>query len=104
VTPRPRAFPRSSRIPSRARRAQDHGSRASGLLSFAKSGPRYGGPLWSSAEVYASLKDELELLRPRNTFFALALDGKNRLVGVETVSTGTLTASLIHPRVCAGST
>jgi DNA repair protein RadC len=34
----------------------------------------------------------------REYFVALALDQKNKVIGVHTVSIGTLTASLVHPR------
>jgi DNA repair protein RadC len=36
--------------------------------------------------------------RDREEFWIAALDGKNRLVGSNQVSVGTLTASLVHPR------
>ena len=35
---------------------------------------------------------------PVETFLALHLDGKNRLVGMTTCSIGSMTASLAHPR------
>jgi len=34
----------------------------------------------------------------REYFWCLSLDGKNRAQGVDVVSVGTLTASLVHPR------
>ena len=34
----------------------------------------------------------------REEFIAVILDGRNRIVGFNLVSTGTLTASLVHPR------
>ncbi|MCZ6690196.1 MAG: DNA repair protein RadC, partial [Planctomycetota bacterium] len=34
----------------------------------------------------------------KETFYALLLDSKNRLIREEAISTGTLTASLVHPR------
>ena len=36
--------------------------------------------------------------RDREEFWIAALDGKNRLIGTHSVSVGTLTASLVHPR------
>jgi len=62
-----------------------------------ESGPRYSTPLRTSAEVYQAVKGELDML-DRERFLVLALDGKNRVVGLEPISTGTLTASLVHPR------
>ncbi|MFH1680379.1 MAG: JAB domain-containing protein, partial [Candidatus Eisenbacteria bacterium] len=38
------------------------------------------------------------LPRDREVFSALLLDAKNRLLRAVTVSVGTLTASLVHPR------
>lgn len=57
----------------------------------------YSQTLRTSAEVYALLRDEAATW-DREHFLVLALDGKNRLLGVETISVGTLTASLVHPR------
>jgi len=34
----------------------------------------------------------------RETFWVLMLDGKNRVIGVNLVSVGSLTAALVHPR------
>jgi DNA repair protein RadC len=36
----------------------------------------------------------------REEFLAVMLDGKNRALGFHVVSVGTLTASLVHPRLC----
>jgi DNA repair protein RadC len=36
--------------------------------------------------------------RPRESFHVLLLDGRHRLVSIDEVSVGTLTASLVHPR------
>lgn len=35
---------------------------------------------------------------PVETFLALHLDGKNRIVGMTTCSIGSMTSSLVHPR------
>jgi DNA repair protein RadC len=54
--------------------------------------------LRSSADVveaFAFLRE-----RDREEFWVAALDGKNRLIGTHCVSIGTLTASLVHPRLC----
>ena len=53
---------------------------------------------------YREARDVFEYLQPRvmglekETFTALLLDSKNRLLREEVVSVGTLTASLVHPR------
>lgn len=60
-------------------------------------GVAYSQTLRTSAEVYALLREEAATW-DREHFLVLALDGKNRLLGVETISVGTLTASLVHPR------
>jgi DNA repair protein RadC len=57
----------------------------------------YGEPLRTSGEVANLLQAEADTW-DREHFLVLALNGKNRLLGVETVSIGTLTASLVHPR------
>jgi DNA repair protein RadC len=60
-------------------------------------GVAYSQTLRTSAEVYLLLREEAATW-DREHFLVLALDGKNRLLGVETISVGTLTASLVHPR------
>ncbi|MGD8394758.1 MAG: DNA repair protein RadC [Candidatus Eiseniibacteriota bacterium] len=49
-----------------------------------------------ASDVYAVTRD-LELAR-REHFVALHLDARNRVIGRETVSVGTLNASIVHPR------
>lgn len=56
----------------------------------------YSQALRTSAEVYLLLREEAATW-DREHFLVLALDGKNRLLGVEAISVGTLTASLVHP-------
>jgi len=51
----------------------------------------------SSRDVFALLADEMRL-QERECFKALYLDVKNRVKKVETISVGTLSASLVHPR------
>jgi DNA repair protein RadC len=51
----------------------------------------------TSAEVYAAFRSRFEAA-DREEFVALLLDGKNRLLGFNVVSVGSLTASLVHPR------
>ena len=48
-------------------------------------------------DVYNYFKDELEV-KNKEHFYALFLDTKNRIIGEELISVGTLNASLIHPR------
>jgi DNA repair protein RadC len=60
-------------------------------------GVAYAEALSTSAAVYLLLRDEAASW-DREHCLVLALDGKNRLLGVETISVGTLTASLVHPR------
>lgn len=57
----------------------------------------YSEPLRTSAEAYRLLHEEAATW-DREHFLVVALDGKNRMLGVHTVSVGTLTASLVHPR------
>lgn len=59
--------------------------------------PAYGEALRTSAEVFRALSAEAETW-DREHFLVIGLDGKNRMLGVATVSVGTLTASLVHPR------
>ncbi len=58
--------------------------------------PFVGAPFRSSAEIFERFQGLAEM--PVETFIALHLDGKNRLVGMTTCSIGSLTASLAHPR------
>jgi DNA repair protein RadC len=54
-------------------------------------------PIRSPKDAAHLLMDEMRSL-DREEFRVLLLDAKNRVIGVEIVSIGTLTASLIHPR------
>jgi DNA repair protein RadC len=51
----------------------------------------------SSRDVFALLADEMRL-HEKECFKALYLDVKNRVKKMETISVGTLNASLVHPR------
>ena len=51
----------------------------------------------NAEDVYKYFKDELEI-KNKEHFIALFLDTKNRIIGEELVSVGTLNASVIHPR------
>ena len=66
-------------------------------LTEADSGPRI---LAQAADVHAVARD-LELAR-REHFVAFMLDARNRVLARETISVGTLSASLVHPREVFG--
>jgi DNA repair protein RadC len=51
----------------------------------------------TAEDVYRYFVDELEI-KNKEHFYVLFLDTKNRIIGEELVSVGTLNASLIHPR------
>ena len=51
----------------------------------------------SSADVYESFKEHFDRL-DREHFVVLLLDAKNGMLGFNTVSIGSLTSSLVHPR------
>ena len=51
----------------------------------------------SSADVYESFKEHFDKL-DREHFMVLLLDAKNGMLGFNTVSIGSLTSSLVHPR------
>lgn len=51
----------------------------------------------SPRDLHATLRRELRGL-DRERFLALYLDTRHRLLGIDTVSVGTLNASLVHPR------
>jgi DNA repair protein RadC len=63
--------------------------------------PGYGPAraIRTSAEVYAAFRARFDAA-DREEFLALFLDGKNRVQGFHVVSVGSLTASLVHPRLC----
>jgi DNA repair protein RadC len=52
-------------------------------------------------QVYDAFRQEFEQL-DREMFVALLLDGKNQVLGFNIVSVGSLTAALVHPRLCVG--
>jgi DNA repair protein RadC len=58
---------------------------------------RFGEPVRDAASVYAHVRGRLPQL-DRELFFALLLDGRNRLRAEVCVSEGTLTTALVHPR------
>jgi DNA repair protein RadC len=57
----------------------------------------FGEPVRDAASVYAHVRGRLPQL-DRELFFALLLDGRNRLRAEVCVSEGTLTTALVHPR------
>jgi len=60
-------------------------------------GPRYRKAIRQASDVYTMFREEAEQL-DREQFWAVYLDGKNRVLCVNVVSVGTLTAALAHPR------
>ena len=55
------------------------------------------GPYLAARDVFDRLGARLAV-KEQESFYALLLDSKNRLIREERISTGTLTASLVHPR------
>jgi DNA repair protein RadC len=58
------------------------------------------GPLrrvHSAQDVYEAFREQFETL-DREQFVVVLLDGKNHAIGFNTVSVGSLTAALVHPR------
>jgi DNA repair protein RadC len=58
--------------------------------------PFVGRQYCSSASVYEAFRQLSSLTT--EVFLVVHLDGKNRMVGMTTVSIGSLTRSLVHPR------
>lgn len=58
--------------------------------------PFVGLQFCSSLDVFNAFRQLSEL--PVETFVVLHLDGKNRIAGMTTVSLGSMTSSLVHPR------
>jgi DNA repair protein RadC len=56
-----------------------------------------GQPIRSPLDVQRHFRPRLRTLQ-RESFQVLLLDGRHRLITIEEVSLGTLTASLVHPR------
>lgn len=53
-----------------------------------------------SRELFESFREELSAL-DREHFCMITLDSKNRTIGYHTVSIGSLSTSVVHPRLCA---
>jgi len=58
---------------------------------------RMGQPFRGSSDVYAHFRERLASER-RECFYAVLLDNKHRKIKDVTVSQGSLTASIVHPR------
>ncbi len=50
-------------------------------------------------DVYEAFREHFEKL-DREMFVVVLLDGKNQVLGFNVVSVGSLTAALVHPRLC----
>src|SRR4051812_24017594 len=59
--------------------------------------PTYESRIRSSASAYTVLQEYLDGV-DREHFVILMLDQKNQVIGIHTVSVGSLTASVVHPR------
>src|SRR5438270_7376204 len=59
--------------------------------------PTYESRIRSSASAYTVLQEYLADT-DREHFVILMLDQKNQVIGIHTVSVGSLTASVVHPR------
>jgi DNA repair protein RadC len=59
--------------------------------------PFYGSPLRGPADVFRMLSEEARGW-DREHFLSLLVDGRHKVIGLDDVSVGTLTASLVHPR------
>lgn len=56
-------------------------------------------PIRVPGDIWHFLKDEARTW-DRERFLVLALDARHRVLGIEEVSVGTVSASLVHPREC----
>jgi DNA repair protein RadC len=61
--------------------------------------PTYESRIRSSASAYTVLQDDLDGV-DREHFVVMLLGQKNQVIGLHTVSIGSLTASIVHPREC----
>ena len=59
--------------------------------------PTYESRIRSSASAYTVLQEYLDGV-DREHFVVMLLDQKNQVIGINTVSIGSLTASVVHPR------
>ena len=56
-----------------------------------------GAPIAGSEQIFRTFRERFAGL-DREEFLAVLLDGKGRIMGFNSVSVGSLTASLVHPR------
>jgi DNA repair protein RadC len=56
----------------------------------------------SAEQVYQAFREHFEPA-DREEFVAVLLDGRNRVIGFNVVSVGTLTSALVHPRLCVAT-
>ncbi len=66
-------------------------------VSYKRSRRRIQSPLRAPADVFRFVRNAVGE-DSREHFLAIYLDGRHRPIGFQTVSVGTATASLIHPR------
>lgn len=60
-------------------------------------GPVYAEPIQSAADVQRLLSPVARTW-DRERFLSIILDGKSRVIGIDEVSVGTVSAALVHPR------
>jgi len=58
--------------------------------------------LRGSADVYALFREEAATW-DREYFLTILLDNKHKVLAIDQVSVGSLTASIVHPRLCAAT-
>jgi DNA repair protein RadC len=63
---------------------------------------KIGEPLRGSGDVYAHFRERLAA-ETREHFYAVLLDNKHRKLRDVLLSLGSLTASIVHPRLCAAT-
>lgn len=59
--------------------------------------PYFGQPIKRAEDVWRLLREDVAIW-DRERFLVLALDGRHKAIGLEEVSVGTATSSLVHPR------
>jgi DNA repair protein RadC len=63
---------------------------------------KIGAPLRGSGDIYAHFRERLAV-EMREHFYAVHLDNKHRKLRDVLVSLGSLTASIVHPRLCVAA-
>ena len=87
----------SSTKPRRARRVALPRVATVRVALVRERGPAYPDPIRSAADVYRLLGPAARTW-DRERFLTVILDAKNRVIGVDEVAVGTLSAALVHPR------